>query len=338
MTPTASSTPWRRGRRPPDVTRLLVAVVGATASGKSDLALALARRFGGEVVNTDAMQLYRGMTIGTAKLTPDQQRGVPHHLLDMLDVTESASVAQFQSWARAAVLDIWQRGRLPILAGGSGLYVRAVVDRLEFPGTDPHVRARLQAELDELGAPVLHERLRRLDPAAADAIVATNARRIIRALEVVELTNRPFAATLPTPTLWHDRTLQLAIDVPRDVLDRRIAERVDRMWAAGLVDEVRRLERQGLRDGRTAARALGYAQVLGYLDGRWSELQAKERTVTATRRFVRRQDAWFRRDERVLWLDPSDADLVARAGAAVRDAQSTCSRTTTTGHGAWCTQ
>lgn len=318
--------------------RPLVAVVGATASGKSDLAVALARRLDGEVVNADAMQVYRGMDIGTAKLTDEQRHGVPHHLLDLLDVTQSASVAEFQSMARAAVNDIWQRARWPILVGGSGLYVRAVIDQLDFPGTDPDVRARLEAELAELGAPALHERLRRRDPKAAEAILATNARRIVRALEVVELTDRPFAAALPTPTLWHEPTVVLAIDVPREVLDRRIAERVDRMWEAGLVDEVRRLERAGLRQGRTAARALGYAQVLGYLDGRWSEQEARQRTVTATRRFVRRQDAWFRRDERVHWLDPSVVDPVGHAVRLVRDAQGTCARTTTTGHGAWFTQ
>jgi tRNA dimethylallyltransferase len=296
----------------------LVAVVGATASGKSDLAVNLALRLDGEVVNADAMQLYRGMDIGTAKLRLAERRGVPHHLLDVLDVTQAASVAEFQGWARETVADIWSRGRVPVLVGGSGLYVRAAVDRIEFPGTDPRVRARLDAEASRLGPDVLHERLASLDPAAAKAILPSNSRRIVRALEVIEITGRPFSATLPAPEYWHPRTVQVALDVPRAVLDDRVEARVDAMWAAGLVQEVRALLAQGLADGPTASRALGYSQVLRALSGEWSEQQARDRTVSATRRFIRRQDAWFRTDERVQWLDPADGvdGAVAAVAAA----------------------
>lgn len=294
----------------------LVAVVGATASGKSDLAVELALHLDGEVVNADAMQLYRGMDIGTAKLTLAGRRGVPHHLLDVLDVTQAASVAEFQGWARQAVAEIWSRGRVPVLVGGSGLYVRAAVDRIEFPGADPTVRAKLDAEASRLGPDVLHERLASLDPAAAKAILPSNSRRIVRALEVIEITGRPFSATLPAPKYWHPRTVQVALDVPRAVLDDRVEARVDAMWAAGLVQEVRTLLAQGLADGPTASRALGYSQVLRALSGEWSEQQARDRTVSATRRFIRRQDAWFRTDERVQWLDPAAGVDAAVAAVA----------------------
>lgn len=294
--------------RPP----LLVAVVGATATGKSDLAVDLAERLGGEVVNADSMQLYRGMDIGTAKLGVAERRGVVHHLLDVLDVRDAASVAAYQRAARRVVDGIWARGRVPILVGGSGLYVRAIVDDFSFAGTDPALRASLEAELAEIGPAALHERLRALDPAAAAAILPSNGRRIVRSLEVTTLTGRPFTASLPERRYVHEPTVQVGIDVPRDTLDARVAERVERMWRAGLVEEVRALAARGLREGPTASRALGYAQVLGYLDGRWSQEQAKERTVAATRRFVRRQDQWFRKDPRVHWL-PAPPDIEAAA-------------------------
>lgn len=301
--------------------RVLVAVVGATASGKSDLAVELALRLDGEVVNTDAMQLYRGMDIGTAKLTASQRHGVPHHLLDVLEVSDPASVAKFQRWARDVVLDIWARGRLPVLAGGSGLYVRAVIDQISFPGTDPQVRARLEADAEQVGLGAMHERLRRLDPEAAAAILPTNARRIVRALEVVELTGQPFSATLPTSRYWHVPTVQVGLDVPRTALDARVEVRVNRMWEAGLVDEVRRLADNGLASGPTASRAVGYAQVLRHLAGEWTQDQAREATVAATRRLIRRQDQWFRKDPRVLWLTsgasavPHAIEAVERVGA-----------------------
>jgi tRNA dimethylallyltransferase len=294
--------------RPP-----VVAIVGPTAAGKSDLAIELASRLLGEVVNADSMQIYRGMDIGTAKPTPVERRGIRHHVLDVLDVAEPATVAEFQSLARAAIDDCLGRGVLPLVVGGSALYVRAVLDRFEFPGTDPALRARLERDLAVVGARGLHERLTNVDPGAAAAILPTNGRRIVRALEVVELTGRPFSATLPNRTYLYDRVVQLGLDVPRDVLDRRIEERVDRMWRAGLVDEVRTLEDAGLRDSRTARRALGYVQVLAFLAGEYDEAEARARTIQATRRFARRQDAWFRRDPRISWLRFDADDLVDQA-------------------------
>ncbi|HET7357984.1 MAG TPA: tRNA (adenosine(37)-N6)-dimethylallyltransferase MiaA [Nocardioidaceae bacterium] len=291
----------------------IVAVVGPTASGKSDLAIALALRLGGEVVNTDSMQLYRGMDIGTAKLTEEEWRGVPHHLLDVLDVHEPATVAEFQAAARGVIEDCRARGVVPVLVGGSALYVRAVLDRFEFPGTDPAVRARLEEELAELGPEALHRRLVELDPEAAARIIPTNGRRVVRALEVVQITGRPFSASLPEHEFFFDHTHLVGIDIPRPVLDERIAARVERMWAAGFVDEVRRLAGAGLRDGRTANRALGYRQVLCYLDGQISEEQAKQDTVSATRRFARRQDSWFRKDPRIGWVAWDDPDRLGRA-------------------------
>jgi len=287
----------------------VVAVVGPTAAGKSDLGVDLAERLGGEVVNLDSMQLYKGMDVGTAKLTPAERRGIPHHLLDVWDVTRTASVAEFQRLARAVVDDLVGRGRPPVLVGGSGLYVRAVLDEMDFPGTDPALRARLEAELAESGPVSLHGRLRAVDPDAAARILPTNGRRIVRALEVVELTGRPFAASLPEPSYVYD-AVQIGLDVPRAELDDRIERRVDRMWDQGFVDEVRRLEAQGLREGRTASRALGYAQVLRFLAGEWTERQARDETVRATRRFARRQDSWFRRDPRVHWLAYDRPDLL----------------------------
>lgn len=285
----------------------VVAVVGATAAGKSELGIALARRLGGEIVNADSMQLYRGMNIGTAKLTPAERQGVPHHLLDVWDVTEAASVAAYQSMARAEIDRLGARGRTAVLVGGSGLYVRGAVDAMDFPGTDPAVRARLEAELADAGPGPLHARLAAADPEAARAILPGNGRRIVRALEVIELTGRPFTANLPAHESVYD-TLQIGIAVPRPELAERIARRVDRMWRAGLVDEVRRLEAEGLREGRTASRALGYQQVLSFLAGECTEAEARDETVRATRRFARRQETWFRRDPRVHWISGSDAD------------------------------
>lgn len=290
----------------------VITVVGPTAAGKSDLGVALAQRLGGEVVNADSMQLYRGMNIGTAKLSPEEQRGIPHHLLDIWEVTETASVAVYQVQARAAIDSLLAAGRTPILVGGSGLYVRGVIDALEFPGTDPEVRARLEAELDRFGSGALHARLARVDPQAARAILPSNGRRVVRALEVVEITGRPFTATMPEQAAYYD-ALQIGVDVPRPVLEQRIAARVDRMWAAGLVDEVRSLRQAGLCEGRTASRALGYQQVLAYLAGGCTEDEARLETVRATKRFARRQDSWFRRDHRVHWLFGAGPELREQA-------------------------
>jgi tRNA dimethylallyltransferase len=294
----------------------VIAVVGPTAAGKSELSLGLALALGGEVINADSMQLYAGMDIGTAKLSPAQRRGVPHHLLDIWDVRQAASVATYQRLAREAIADIHARGRVPVLAGGSGLYLRAALDNLEFPGTDPAVRDRLEAELATAGAGALHARLAALDPVAATAILPSNGRRIVRALEVIEVAGRPFAAVLPQ---YESRyaVVQLGLRVGRDELDQRIAERTARMWRAGLVDEVAALERAGLREGRTASRALGYAQVLRFLAGEYDEDEARAQTILATRRFARRQEAWFRRDPRVSWLAAGAGDAEELLGTAL---------------------
>lgn len=280
----------------------IIAVVGATAAGKSDLALDLAERLGGEVVNTDSMQVYRGMDIGTAKLPVAERRGIPHRLVDILDIGESASVAEFQRIARVAVDDCVGRGVPPVLVGGSALYTRAVLDEFDFPGTDPRVRARLDAELVEAGSGALHRRLESLDGPAAAGIEPANGRRIVRALEVIEITGRPYTATLPAYQYHYPHAEQIGVDIDRPALDERIERRVEAMWQAGLVEEVRRLADHGLREGRTASKALGYQQVLAFLDGEIDEDEAKRRTVVGTRRFARRQDAWFRKDPRVRWV------------------------------------
>jgi tRNA dimethylallyltransferase len=298
----------------------IVAVVGATASGKSDLALDLAERLGGEIVNTDAMQVYRGMDIGTAKLPVSDRRGIPHHLLDRLDVTQTLTVAEFQRWALDVIADCRDRAVVPVLVGGSALYTRAILDDFDFPGTDPAVRSRYAAELAEHGPEALHRRLAEVDPDAAAGIVATNGRRIVRALEVVELTGRPFAASLPARAYVDPATVQIGVDIDRPALDDRIAKRVDRMWDQGFVAEVRELAGHGLRQGLTANRALGYRQVLAHLDGDITEAEAKEQTVTATRRFARRQDSWFRKDARITWVTHDDDALVERALAAIAQA------------------
>ncbi|MEU1123561.1 tRNA (adenosine(37)-N6)-dimethylallyltransferase MiaA [Streptomyces sp. NPDC005899] len=291
-------------RRPAPTPRV-IAVVGPTAAGKSDLGVFLAQRLGGEVVNADSMQLYRGMDIGTAKLTPAERADVPHRLLDIWDVTEAASVAEYQRLARAEIDGLLAEGRTPVLVGGSGLYVKAVIDALEFPGTDPAVRAHLEEELARHGSGVLHARLAAADPEAARAILPGNGRRIVRALEVIEITGKPFTANLPGDEAVYD-AVQIGVDVERPELDERISTRVDRMWDAGLVEEVRGLEARGLREGRTASRALGYQQVLSALAGECTHDEARAETVRATKRFARRQDSWFRRDPRVRWLSGAE--------------------------------
>jgi tRNA dimethylallyltransferase len=299
--------------RPP-----IVAVVGATASGKTELSLDLAERLGGEVVNTDAMQQYAGMDIGTAKLPVAERRGIPHHLLDVLGVTESASVAVFQQQAREVIAALRARGVTPVLVGGSALYTRAVLDRFDFPGTDDEVRGRWEAALDRGGALALHGVLAARDPEAAAGILPENGRRIVRALEVIELTGQPFSASLPRLEYVDPRSVQVGVDIDRAELDRRIEARVDAMFEAGFVDEVRRLLDAGLAEGRTAARAIGYREVAAYLDGETSEDEAREATKAATRRFARRQDSWFRKDERVEWVRWNDPHRVNIAVAASR--------------------
>ncbi len=293
--------------------RRVIAVVGPTATGKSELAVAIAQALGGEVVNADSMQLYEGMDIGTAKLATEERGGVVHHLLDVWPITKSASVSEYQTMARAAIADLHARGRVPVLVGGSGLYVRGALDRLEFPGESAPVRARLYAELDELGPQRLHARLAELDPAAAAAILPSNGRRIARALEVIELTGRPFIATMPGFESIYD-TAYLGLD--RTDLDARVEQRVHRMMRRGLLDEVRALLPYGLRDSPTAGKALGYQQLLACLDdggGVRGDLdEAVRTTVRQTLRFVRRQRRWFRRDPRITWYDGAEPDLIKR--------------------------
>lgn len=298
-----------QGGRPAHSQAAVIAVVGPTAVGKSDLAVALARAVGGEVVNADSMQLYRGMDIGTAKLTEAERHGVPHHLLDIWPVTERAAVAEYQRLARATIDRLLAEGRPAILVGGSGLYVHATLDDFEFPGTDPDLRAELEAELAEVGSGVMHTRLAAADPGAAAAILPSNGRRIVRALEVIELTGGRFTATLPGHSPHYPHTLRLGLTADRALLDERITHRVDVMWERGLIDEVRALEQVGLREGVTASRALGYKQVLAFLAGDVSEEEAREQTVKETKRFARRQESWFRRDPHVHWLDQAGAEV-----------------------------
>lgn len=289
----------------------MIALVGPTAAGKTALSIALALALDGEVVNADSMQLYRGMDIGTAKITEAERRGVPHHVFDVLDVTEPADVANYQRLAREAIADVRARGRRPILVGGSGLYVQAALDEMDFPGTDPVIRARLEAELEREGSAALWERLKALDPKAAEAILPSNGRRVVRALEVVELTGS-FTASLPEPKA-HIAAVRIGVDLDTAVLDERIERRVRAMWDAGLLAEVRELESKGLREGRTASRALGYQQVLAHFAGEYDEAEAFRLTVQGTRRFVRRQRSWFKRDGRIEWFDAADPELTVRA-------------------------
>jgi tRNA dimethylallyltransferase len=297
-----------------------VVLVGATAVGKSSLAVLLALRYAAagrraEVINADSMLLYRGMDVGTAKPSLAERRGVPHHLIDVLDVTQTSTVADFQRLARDAITDCRTRHVVPIVVGGSALYVRAIVDDFEFPGTDPVLRAELESELDRIGSHSLHHRLASVDPVAAATIEPGNGRRIVRALEVGLLTGRAYPATLPAHSYLLPGVVQIGLAIDRAELDRRAAARVRAMWQAGLVDEVRQLDQADLRRGRTASRALGYRQVLDFLAGSISEAEAEERTILQTRRFARRQDAWFRKDPRIHWLSWDDPQLVDSAYA-----------------------
>ena len=280
---------------------LIVAVVGPTAAGKSDFAVEFALENGGEVINVDSMQIYRGMDIGTAKLSVAERRGVRHHLIDILDVTEPATVAEFQVWARAAIADCLQRDVVPVLVGGSALYMRAVLDDFEFPGTDDALRAKIEEQLAEIGSEAMHARLAEIDPAAALAILPGNGRRIVRALEVIEITGRPFSASLPKYESIYPNVDWIGIEVDRESLDERIAVRVDRMWAKGFVSEVHSLKERGLETGRTASRALGYQQILEFLNGQCTEEEAKAATKVGTRQFARRQWQWFGKDPRIQW-------------------------------------
>ena len=293
----------------------VIAVVGPTGSGKSDLAVNLALELDGEIINADAMQFYRGMDIGTAKITPAERRGIPHHLLDILDVTQEASVSHFQRQARQLIGDIHARGKRAILVGGSGLYVRAALDVLEFPGTDPDLRRSLEAELAAHGTANLRARLQDVDPASAERL--NDDRRIIRALEVHQLTGRPFSSFMPRREYFQP-AVQIGLSVDRAALHERLAARVHAMVDTGLLAEVRRLDGLGLRTGKTACRALGYLQFLQVLDGSATEAEAVESTIIATRQFARRQLTWFRADPRITWIDWQDPDLLAKAAGLCR--------------------
>ena len=297
----------------------LVAVVGPTGTGKSDLGIALSHELGGEVINADALQLYRGMDIGTAKLPPEERDGVPHHLLDVLDIHEEASVAAFQRDARRCAEQIRERGRVAVLVGGSGLYVRAALDAIDFPGTDPVIRARREDQLRRDGRAVLLRELARVDPESAARV--KDDRRLVRALEVHDLTGRPFTSFMPQRRYVRP-TVQIGLAMDRDELNDRLARRVDLMLERGWLDEVRALAARGLRESPTAGRALGYPQLLAVLDGTMTLAQAREDTVAATRRFTKRQRTWFRADPRVHWIEccagRSVTDLAARALQVVR--------------------
>ncbi|MFM8896515.1 MAG: tRNA (adenosine(37)-N6)-dimethylallyltransferase MiaA [Actinomycetales bacterium] len=289
----------------------VLAIVGPTAVGKSALGVAVAGQVGGEVVSADSMQAYVGMDIGTATPSALERAGIAHHLLDTWPASHALSVAEFQQRAREAIDEIRGRGPLAVLVGGSGLYVSAILDNLSFPGTDPAVRASLEGQLRDLGPLALHQRLTDVDPVAAAAILPTNGRRIVRALEVIELTGGPFNATLPEPVDRY-RTIRVGLRIPRPELDARIEARVNRMWEQGFVDEVRRLVADETPMSVTAARALGYQQVLAYLGHECTESQARQATIDATRRFARRQQRWFGRDARIHWVDYEAEDLVGQ--------------------------
>ena len=281
----------------------LIIICGATATGKSELALEVAEKFNGEVINADSMQLYRGMDIGTAKLSPQERRGIPHHLLDILDVVQDASVAQYQSQARTAVDEIRGRGKAAIIVGGTGLYIKSIIDEMNFPETDPAIRARLEDESEQLGTAELFNRLRLADPEAAAAIEPANTRRIIRALEVIEVTGKPYSANLPSDvSLRYPDAFHFGLAMERTSLAPRIEARVHRMWSQELVEEVKTLISRGLLLGSTAQRAIGYAQVISMLAGDLTEEMAIEETIVATRQYVRRQETWFKRDQRIQWI------------------------------------
>lgn len=288
----------------------LIVICGATATGKSELAIALAHHLGGEIVNADSMQIYRGMNIGTAKLSVQEREGIPHHLLDVLDVNQVSTVAWYQSAAREVISEIESRGKTAIVVGGTGLYIKSILDELNFPDTNPEVRERLEQELARVGLSVLFERLEKLDPAAAIAIDRVNARRVVRALEVIEITGKPFTANLPREaSSRYPHARQFALVMDREKLSQRISARVERMWAAGFVDEVDGLIRQGIMDSKTAQLALGYSQIIAFRKGLKSQEQAREDTKRATRQYARRQETWFSRDERITWISPAQPKL-----------------------------
>ena len=292
----------------------LIVICGATATGKSDLAVELAKELKGHIVNADSMQLYKGMDIGTAKLSIEERQGIKHHLIDVLSVKEEASVAQYQNDARSIIDQLLEQSIPAIVVGGTGLYIKSILDDLNFPDTDPEVREKIAKQAEELGADVMHARLEKLDPAAAAAIPKENVRRVVRALEVIELTGRPYTANLPrVGSTKYPQARQFGLVMERETLQERIDLRVERMWEQGLVREVRDLMAEGLLEGRTAQAALGYAQVIKFAQGLMTEEEAKEETKRATRQYARRQETWFSRDERITWIKKAPvAELVER--------------------------
>jgi len=292
----------------------LIVICGATATGKSDLAVELAKELKGHIVNADSMQLYKGMDIGTAKLSVEERKGIPHYLIDVLSVREEASVAQYQIDARSIIDQLLEQSIPAIVVGGTGLYIKSILDDLNFPDTDPEVREKIAKQAEELGADVMHARLAKLDPAAAAAIPKENVRRVVRALEVIELTGRPYTANLPrVGSTKYPHAQQFGLVMERETLQERIDRRVERMWEEGLVREVRDLMAEGLLEGRTAQAALGYAQVIKFAQGLMTEEEAKEETKRATRQYARRQETWFSRDERITWIKKAPvAELVER--------------------------
>ncbi len=286
----------------------LIVICGATATGKSDLAVAVAAEIGAEIVNADSMQLYRGMDIGTAKLSVEERAGLPHHLLDVVDVKSDVTVAWYQEIARAKIDELLGAGKPVVVVGGTGFYIKAILDDLNFPETDPEVRAKIEAEAEQIGGAALHQRLAKLDPAAAVAIPKENVRRVVRALEVIEITGKPFTANLPREdSTRYPQAQQFGLRLERDLLDIRIDARVEKMWADGFEAEVEKLIAEGLLEGKTAQAALGYAQIISA--GMGLSVDAKTDTKIATRQYARRQETWFNRDHRVQWLEPAPREV-----------------------------
>ena len=284
----------------------VIVICGATATGKSNLAVSLAQEINAEIVNADSMQLYKGMNIGTAKMTLAERKGIAHHLVDLLEVSADANVAWYQTKARGAISEIHSRSKNVIIVGGTGLYIKAILDDLNFPDTDPVVRAELELEYATKGIAPLFQRLEGLDPAAALAIDRANSRRVIRALEVIKITGKPFTANLPrAESSRYPNAQQFGLVINRETLGEAIGERVDRMWEQGLVAEVEQLLDAGITKGTTAQRALGYAQIIAFKAGKISEAEAKEESKRATRQYARRQETWFSRDERINWISPT---------------------------------
>jgi tRNA dimethylallyltransferase len=288
----------------------LIVIAGATATGKSELAIAVAKEINAEIINADSMQIYRGMDIGTAKLSIEDRGGIAHHLLDILEVSQDSTVAWYQNLAREKITELHSEGKNVVVVGGTGLYIKSILDELNFPDTDPHVRKSLELEAEKIGTDALFERLEKLDPAAAIAIDRANLRRVIRALEVIEITGKPFTANLPREeSSRYPNAMQFGLVMEREHLIERIDARVEKMWQLGFVDEVKKCIDSGMLNGRTAQLALGYSQIVALLNGTMTEAEAKEDTKRATRQYARRQETWFSRDRRITWISPVQARL-----------------------------